>query len=479
MAQSYHYTWNDRTQQIYNSITQLKIPEARKMLQADQKGNEYNLIYPLLYSYADFYQLFLNGSQADFENYYPVFKQRINQFEKGPKNNPYYLYCLGLGHLHKGLVALRFEKNFEGALDFRKSYLLLKENKDHFPQFTPTNFYLGILSSAVGTIPKGFQWVANLFGMSGKISEGNAMVLNYINSKNEFSQRSRNEALFVYPYLVMFFENNEKKAFEFLERPEYDFKFNQMHAYMAVNLNLNHQRSAKALAIMNQIDNNDSYLKLPFWHLESGYANLNELKLEVAQKELLEFINTNKGFFYIKDAYEKLSWIALLQNDLKKAQFYRTLVLNKGTITTDADKNALQNANDGKWPHPTLLKARLLSDGGYQSQALNILAGKNSNDFTNDEDKTEFAYRLGRIYDLMNQHELAIKFYTSAIEKGEHLTAYFAARAALQIGIIYEQKGQFSKAIDSYNHCLNMKNHAFKNSLDQKAKSGIQRCSKE
>jgi tetratricopeptide (TPR) repeat protein len=125
------------------------------------------------------------------------------------------------------------------------------------------------------------------------------------------------------------------------------------------------------------------------------------------------------------------------------------------------------------------LKARLLSDGGYQLQALNILTGKTSNDFPIDADKTEFAYRLGRIYDLMEQDEAAIKFYVSAIEKGEHQPEYFAARAALQIGNIYENKGQFAKAIEYYNSCIEMKDHAFKNSLDQKAKAGIQRCIKQ
>jgi tetratricopeptide (TPR) repeat protein len=146
---------------------------------------------------------------------------------------------------------------------------------------------------------------------------------------------------------------------------------------------------------------------------------------------------------------------------------------------TDADKQAYQNAKKGDWPNPVLLKTRLLSDGGYQTQALNILAGKTSNDFLNEADKTEFAYRLGRIYDLMGQEETAIKYYISAIEKGEHQPEYFAARAALQIGNIYENKGQFSKAIEYYNICIEMKEHAFKNSLDQKAKSGIQRCLKQ
>ena len=73
---------------------------------------------------------------------------------------------------------------------------------------------------------------------------------------------------------------------------------------------------------------------------------------------------------------------------------------------------------------------------------------------------------------------MAIKFYKSAIEKGQDLTEYFAARAALQIGLLYEKKGEYAKAISSFNSCIEMKNHAFKNSLDQKAKAGIQRCSK-
>jgi tetratricopeptide (TPR) repeat protein len=246
---------------------------------------------------------------------------------------------------------------------------------------------------------------------------------------------------------------------------------------MATNLYLNHQQSDKAIHIIEDIELGDDYLKLPFWQLEKGYSLLNQLKLDLAQKALSDFANSFKGQFYVKDAYEKLSWISLLQGDSKKANQYRNEVLNKGNQITDADKLAYQNAKSA-WPHPLLLKARLLSDGGYQANALQILTGKTSNDFSSDAEKTEFAYRLGRIYDLMDQPEMAIKFYKSAIEKGHDLTEYFAARAALQIGLMYEKKGEYAKAISSFNSCIEMKNHAFKNSLDQKAKAGIQRCSK-
>ncbi len=473
------YTWNDRTQSIYESITSLRLPEAKKWIVADKKNNPNNLSYPLLESYANFYQLFLNENTQEYNQLYPNFKSRIELFEKGPQNSPYYLYSLGLAHLHKSLVAIRFDKNWEAALDFRKAYLNFKENKRKYPKFTPNDVYLGILTTAIGTIPKGYQWMANVLGLSGKISEGNAMVLRYINSKDELSERARNEALLVYPYLIMNFEGNKEKTFDFIHKNNYDFKNNQMHAYMATNLYLNHQQSAKALAIVTELNDADAYLKLPFWQLEIGYANLNELKLDKAHKAFTEFIATFKGNFYVKDAYERLSWIAYLQGDMKKANAYRTAVLKNGNQITDADKQAYQNAKSGKWPNPILLRARLLSDGGYQSQALSSLAGKTSIDFPSESEKTEFAYRLGRIYDLMGQDEQAIKFYTSAIEKGIGLTDYFAARAALQIGMIYEQKNNFTKAIQYFNTCIEMKNHAFKNSLDQKAKSGIQRCLKQ
>ena len=478
-AQPKQYIWNDKSQQIYESITSLRIPEARLHIAHERKSMPNNLVNEILESYADFYELFMNEDVTEYQKLNPQFENRIKLFESGPKNTPYYQYALGLEYLHKAIVAIRFDKTWDGAWDFRKAYFLFKENRKAYPNFTPNEMYYGVITTVVGTIPKGYQWIANILGLSGKISEGNAMVLKYINSKDELNKRCRNEALFIYPYLLMNFEGNSKKAFNFIETAPYDFKKNQMHAYMAANLYLNHQQSNKALNIMQQMEQNANYLPLPFWNLELGYAYLNELKLDKAQKHLTDFTQAFKGKFYIKDAYERLSWIAYFQGDLKKAAAYRKFVVTQGNQVTDADKQAFQNAKKGNWPNMLLLKARLLSDGGYQTQALNILSGKTSNDFVIDADKTEFAYRLGRIFDLMEQDETAIKYYLSAIEKGEHQPEYFAARAALQIGNIYENKGQFSKAIEFYNQCIEMKDHAFKNSLDQKAKSGIQRCLKQ
>lgn len=473
-----HYTWNDKVQNVYESISYLKLPEARKLNAIEKKNDPNNLILQLLDSHTDLYQLFFNENTNEYNAIYPKFNKRIELLKTGPTNSPFYLFSLALVHLDKAIVAIRFDKNWEAALDFRKAYILLKQNKEAYPKFTPTDVYFGLMTTIIGAVPNNYQWMLNMLGMKGSISKGNAMVLNYINSKSEYANICRNQALLVYPYLVLNFEGNRKKAIDFIEQTNYDLKRNHIHAYMATNIYLGNQQAKRALEIANSIDENETYLKMPFWNYEKGFAYLNQLNFEKSHLELTLFVNEFKGNFYIKDAYEKLSWIAYLQNDLKAATNYRNKVMNVGNALTDADKLAYDNAKTGKWPNALLLKARLLSDGGLQNQSLGLLQGKSVKDFSTDEEKAEFIYRLARIHDLLGSKEQAVKYYKTAIEVGRHLKSYFASRSALQAGLIYEERKDYGNAIAYYNVCLNMKNLAFKNSLDQKAKSGLLRCEK-
>jgi hypothetical protein len=118
----------------------------------------------------------------------------------------------------------------------------------------------------------------------------------------------------------------------------------------------------------------------------------------------------------------------------------------------------------------------LLNDGGYHREALRLLHGKNLESFSRTEEKLEFAYRAARLYDDLRTDDEAIKFYQFAISIGEKRKEYFAARAALQLGFIYERKGDKATAIKWFRKCISMKDHDYKNSLDQRAKAGIARC---
>ena len=52
---------------------------------------------------------------------------------------------------------------------------------------------------------------------------------------------------------------------------------------------------------------------------------------------------------------------------------------------------------------------------------------------------------------------------------------YFAANAALQLGIIYEKQADFKKAAEYYELAQSMENVEYKNSINQKAKAGLNR----
>jgi hypothetical protein len=49
----------------------------------------------------------------------------------------------------------------------------------------------------------------------------------------------------------------------------------------------------------------------------------------------------------------------------------------------------------------------------------------------------------------------------------------------LQTAQIYERQGKKSLAITYYQKCLDMDDHEYKDSIDQRAKAGISRCKGE
>lgn len=473
------YEFNSTCQQAFQEITKLRINSGLTLLEKARQQNPDNLIPLLLESYADFYILFLNEDPKDYQSRYPRFSDRLEQLQAGPKNSPFYNYCLSTVRMHKAASAIKFGKLWDAGWDFRRSYQLIKENKKQFPDFAPNDLMYGSLQAVVGTIPKGYKWIASLFGMRGSLTEGMKTVRGFINSNDAWARIMFNEAAFIYPYLMFYIENKKEEALAFTQQRKLDLVNNHLHTYMAANLGINNKQSEFSKNLILNRNKSDEYLKTSVWDFELGFTKLYHLETQEAAKYLESFLNNFKGNFYVKDAYQKLSWCYYLQGNMAAAEEARKMILKKGSTDSDADKQALKDAKSGKWPNLLLLKSRLLSDGGYANDAARLLHGKSEDDFAKEEEKLEFAYRVARIYDDLGRDEEAIRSYLIAIRLGEKRREYFAARAALQLGQLYEKKGQKALAITYYQQCLDMEDHEYKDSLDQRAKSGIARCKGE
>ncbi len=473
------YDFNATCLQAYQDITKLKINSGLALAEKARQQNPNNLVPVLLESYADFYTLFLNEDPKEFQQRYPRFAERISLLQEGPKSSPFYLYSLSMVKVHKAGAAIKFGKLWDAGWDFRKAYQLIKDNRKQFPGFAPNDLLYGSLQAVVGTIPKGYKWIASLFGMRGSLTEGMKTVRSFINSNDPWAKAFFNEAAFMYPYLMFYIENKKEEALVFTQQRKLDLVNNHLHAYMAANLGINNKQSEYAKNVILARNKSDEYLKTGIWDFELGFTKIYHLETQEAARYLESFLANFKGKFYVRDAYQKLSWCYYLQGNQAKAEEVRKNILKKGSTDADADKQALKDAKSGKWPNKLLLKARLLSDGGYAIDAAALLQGKTEDDFAAEEEKLEFAYRVARIYDDLNREEDAIRNYLIAIRLGEHRPEYYAARAALQIAQIYEKKGQKALAITYYQKCLDMDDHEYKDSLDQRAKSGIARCKGE
>ena len=471
------YDFDATCQQAYTEITCLRLANGQKLIAQARAENADNLIPDLLNSYVDFFILFFNEDPAELKIRIPHFDDALDKLDEGPDSSPFYNYCRAVVLIQKACVEIKSGERWSAGWDFRKAFALIKDNKKKFPAFVPNNMLYGPMQVVAGTIPDGYRWIAGLFGIKGSISNGMALMQSVINSNDAYAKLLCNEAAFYYCYVMFYIENEPGKVFQFISQKKYDLANNHLLAYMAANLAINNKMNEYARSIIQERNISPAYMQTPVWNFELAYVQMRHLELSDAIKNFEYFLSHFKGKFYVKDACEKLSWCYYLQGNTAVANSTRQMVLRKGNTDTDADKEAIKNAKSGRWPNAVLLKTRLLSDGGYNEQALAMLQDKSADDFTDAADKLEFTYRTARIYDDMNKDDAAIKNYLAAISLGENRTEYYASRAALQIGMIYEKQGNKSLAIRYYKKCLNMPDHDYKDSMDQKAKSGIARCS--
>ena len=473
------YDFNATCQQAYQEITRLKMDQGQALIQKAKQQNPNNLIPVMLESYIDFLILFLREDPVEYKIRYPRFNERIEALEEGPTESPFYRLALSTVRVHKAASAIKFGKMWEAGWDIRRAWLLLKENKKVFPRFITDDLLHGTLQTMIGTVPKGYKWLTSILGMRGSLTEGLKTVQTFVNSNDPNAKLLGAEANFIYPYLLFYMDNKKEEAMHFIQQRKLDLVNNHLYGWMAANLSLNNKQSQYTQQVIQNRNLSAEYLDIPIWDFEMGFVKMYQLKPQEAIPYFERFLQKFKGNFYVKDVHQKISLCYYLMGNTAAAEKARQQVLTKGATDTDADKNALKDAKNNYWPNLILLKARLLSDGGYHKEALAQLHGKTDNDFTKEEDKLEYVYRAARIFDDLGRDTEAINAYLAAIKLGEFRKEYFAARAAVQIGQIYERQGQKALAIQYYQRCLDMGDHEYKNSLDQRAKSGILRCKGE
>lgn len=459
----------------YQAALSLKKNQAVQLIEKEKKANPDNIVPYFLENYTDFFELFLNEDPKLYQALKHKKKERLDKIGQGPGNSPLKKYMESVIYLQWASVDIKFGNRISAGLGFRDALKTINENQKKFPDFTPNLMISGPVQITASTVPKGYKWLSSMVGISGNMEAGRKQMNKFMTATDSWARLFKDEGIFYHCYLQFYLLNQPEEAIAFIRNANLDLVNKHLFTFMAANLCLNNKQSELTKKIVNNRNKSAEYMATTVWDYELANAHLFHLDPD-ADIYFRRFLRQFKGTFYVKDAWMKLAYHHLIHGNVPEYKKAVKMVLTEGKKEVEADKKAFNEAQSGIMPNLTLLKSRLLSDGGYHREALNTLAGKSSADFGSSLEKLEFTYRLGRIYDDLGMDDKAKTAYEVTVKNGEKSTAYYAARAALQNGLIYEKEGNYKQAEAWFLRCIEMEGHDYENSLEQKAKAGIERC---
>lgn len=469
----YTFDYNEKCRQAYMHYMSLQFEQGRAVVMQAMKENPYNLMPTFISDYEDCLLLLFNGDKKDLQQMKGHMDLRLGLLSKAEKNTPWYRFSKAGIYMHWALVHLRFSDNFKAAGAFRKSYLLLKENKKLYPSFAYNDVYLGLAETVVGVIPDEYKWIAAIFGMKGSVKKGIGKLDHFIET-NAADALMRQEAVVYDLYMRFYLLHDQEYVWKYLNSSRFVTKDNLLQQFVYANIAINYRKAAQAIDVLKAAERNKYHDRYPIFDYEMGSALLNKTD-PASIAYLRSFVENFRGNIFIKDAWQKLFQAYLLEDNIDAAMECKKGIMTHGTLMVDADKQAQRFAESNDMPDKRLLAARLLVDGGYYNEALGILGRQDEADFANITSKLEYNFRMGRIHEELGKDAQALSFYSNTVAAGKNRKEYFAARALLQSAFIYEKKGDRWQALNKYKECLELKGHDFQNSIDQMAKAGIDR----
>lgn len=473
-----NFDFNANCQKAYSEIFQLRFNTATALISIEEKNNPSNKIPAYLRHYMLFYKSFISEEQSDFIALKKSHQKMLANLQNEDENSPYYLYCKAETEITLSFLKIKNKEYVSGAVALRRGYKMLEENKRKFPAFKPNLKALGVIHAFIGAVPENYSWLLKIAGMYGTINQGINELgdLFYSSSINSSPYKFLNtEAQFVFIFSKQYLQKNEAELAAIYEKVNPADGPLQLFAKM--NYHYYRNNGDKVMSILAERKKLKYDYPLHYLDYMEGLARLNKLDT-TSSVYFYKYINNFKGTGFIKSAYQKIAWMDLMEGNRKKYEETILKALTSGSDFTDEDKQAQKEAESKAIPNVYLLRARVLFDGGYFNEALHQLSDKPHGTFSTIKESLELNYRLARIYDKTHNNKQAINFYEATIKSGEKTTYYFAANAALQAGIMCENAKDSANAILYYRRALAMRNHEYQNSIDQKAKAGLNRLGK-
>jgi tetratricopeptide (TPR) repeat protein len=178
------------------------------------------------------------------------------------------------------------------------------------------------------------------------------------------------------------------------------------------------------------------------------------------------------------NAERSLYWYYIITNQQFQAETQRQTIITTAQITNNEQARYIMHELEAdNPPNIHLLKARLLTNGGYYQDALKQIK-LYVNNSKNPRQNTEYHYRKARIMEKLGNTETAKIDYKKAILSGKDQSWYFAPQASLNLGKIYNSENKKDLAKHYFKLCLKINNSLYKESINREAKRNLKQIQK-
>lgn len=463
-----------KLQRAYFDIQKLKIESARELIDEERKINPANGLIPYLDNYADLHYLLISEDKAAFKAWSKNEDLRLAALAKLPNTSPYKRFFQAEIRLHWAFAKMKFGNEGSASWDVIKAYRIIEENQKRFPNFIPNLKTLGLLHVLIGSVPDNYTWVTKILGLKGNIKLGIEEIQTVEREAPFFQQETQLINLLLHAYTLQLSEE-QKTLLKQLPKNQPD---NLLLHFFATTILMKEGKSEEALQYLNHAPSGDDYIAFPFLDYLRGEIALQKGKYDIAFFFYNKFQKRYKGFNYIKDSNLKMFMTRWLANRDTDAAPHMKLAGSTGSTIIEGDKFAQRLSEEfenGKLlpEHKILYKARYATDGGYLTEAWDLIDNYTEMAFNAPNDKAELNYRKGRILQKMNQIDRAMPYYDRAIFLAHNTSFTFGPSAALQMGYIMRDKKQNTKAVSYFKKAMSFKKHEYKNSIDNKAKAAL------
>lgn len=465
-AQSFRFLNQSPFPEVRNQILSFNFDSASVLLKQNQPSKELEAV-------RQYYQAVLiawNYLLTENELYYDNFRDRengvVSQLEKYD-DKAEFKFLLGEFYLWKTIVLFRNNSFVTAVYNGNSSYNYYVAAAKQEPNNWDIKKGIGLAHFFIGMVPEKYNWIASLFGFSGTMDQG----LNELIGASTNGTYSQDDATFFLSAIQLYVFRDSKKSLTYLQPLLSKYPNNGLFIMTAA---LAYQRDRNVLVAKSTLQD-----KLDFYEMKfPAFAELVRFRLgeclfflgdyENAEKTLKLFLKNYKVEALKPLAYYRLGITLemLGKHDEAVVNFKKIVPREKFEFEQfaklESQKYVLRPMT---FDEKKLWEAKNEFDCGNIDNAIKLSEQMLGSNISDVETKGEFYYRLGRMYEEKGDFERAITYYNLTLKTPFKLYTWLGAYSWFQIGKVNVKMNKITEAQFAFTQAKKYPSHAFEDSL--------------